>query len=313
MNKRATEPMLSVVISAYNEEKQIEECLKSVEGIADETIVIDNTSSDNTIKIAKKYTSKIFIKPNNQMLNINKNFGFSKAAGLWILSLDADERVSDELAKEIRARVKSGTLVEGYWIPRKNIIFGKWIKNSIWWPDYQLRLFRNGKGKFLAEHVHEMIVIDGQTEKLSEPLIHYNYASVSQYLTKLDKIYTENESDVILKSGKKLMWIDAIRMPASDFLKTFFYQKGYRDGLHGLVLSLLQAFYAEIVFAKTWEKQGFPEYNSSSFVKDVWRELSRAAHECYYWFLSVAIDETQSSVKKVLYKLLRRKVKKHIQ
>ena len=143
---------LSVVISAYNEERMIEDCLKSAR-FADEIILVDNQSTDKTTEIAKRYTNKIFFRTNNPlMLNLNKNFGFTKATGDWILSLDADERVSKELKEEINNIIHQSSAIShqqsGYLIPRKNIIFGKWIQHGLWYPDDQLRLLRKGKGKF---------------------------------------------------------------------------------------------------------------------------------------------------------------------
>src|SRR3989344_5565695 len=162
--------LLSGIVSVFNGENEIEDCLKSL-SFADEIIVVNNSSTDKTEDIARKYTNKIFIRPNNPMLNVNKNFGFTKAKGEWILNLDADERVSPELQKEIKSEIlnprlpKPGTggqakpETNGYWIPRKNIIFGKWIEHTGWYPDHQLRLFKNGKGKFEERHVHEMIKV----------------------------------------------------------------------------------------------------------------------------------------------------------
>ena len=297
---------LSVVISAFNEEKRIARCLESVE-FADEIIFVNNSSTDTTVRIAKKHTKHIFTKENNFMLNVNKNFGFTKATGDWILCLDADERITPELAEEIKSKISvDESIVNGYWIPRKNIIFGKWIQNSIWWPDYQLRLFKKGEGKFPEKHVHEMMHVHGKLEKLENPMIHENYSSISQYLYKLDKIYTENEVKNFLEQGKKITWIDALRFPINDFLKTFFAQKGYKDGLHGLVLSMLQAFYSEVVFAKIWEKQGFKEYNTHSFISDIYAESKEIGKELHYWFLTSLIHEAKSSVKKIIYKVKRK-------
>src|SRR3990167_4652174 len=226
---------ISAVISAYNEEEKIEKCLKSVLW-ADEVIVVDNSSTDKTVEIAKKYTSKIYSQPNDPLLiDLQKNTGFEKTTKDYILSLDADESVSEELRKEIKSLLKGSALKSGYTIPRKNIIFGKWIQHSLWWPDYQLRLFKKGKGRFESASVHESIKVDGEIGQLNEPLIHENYQTISQYLYKMDKIYTEVEASKILNSGKELKWHDAIRYPANDFLKTFFLQEGYKDGLHGLV------------------------------------------------------------------------------
>ncbi|OGH14274.1 MAG: hypothetical protein A2687_01460 [Candidatus Levybacteria bacterium RIFCSPHIGHO2_01_FULL_38_26] len=296
---------ISVVISAYNEEEKIKDCLDSIKNLASEIIFVDNSSSDKTSYIAKRYTNKVFIRKNNLMLNVNKNYGFLRATGDWILSLDADERVTAELGKEIREKIENSNPV-GYWIPRRNIIFGKWIQNSIWWPDYQLRLFRNGKGKFPEKHVHEYLSVDGKTEQLKNPLDHINYTSISQYIYKMDKIYTESEVENILSKGGQLVWIDAVRMPASDFLKTFFAQKGYKDGLHGLVLSILQAFYAEIVFAKVWERQGFRRHNSPAFLEDIYKEFSKITQEFKYWFLSSMMEMAKNPLKKAAYKFKRK-------
>jgi len=198
---------LSVVISAFNEEKKIEDCLKSV-SFADEIIFVDNSSTDQTLKIAKKYTPKIFVRENNPMLNINKNFGFSKAKNDWILSLDADERISPELAKEIQSSIiNHKSSVAGYWIPRKNIIFGKWIEHTGWYPDYQLRLFKKGKGRFEEKHVHEMIKLEGEAGKLESPIIHYNYENISHFLKKT-LLYAENEADQLIEKGYNFSWQD---------------------------------------------------------------------------------------------------------
>jgi len=297
---------LSVVISAFNEEKKIEDCLKSA-SFADEIIFVDNSSSDGTLKIAKKYTPKISTRENNPMLNINKNFGFSKAKNEWILSLDADERITDILKKEIQSIIKNDKKdVNGFWIPRKNIIFGKWIQSEMWWPDYQLRLFKKDRGRFPEKHVHEYLKVDGETAKLQFPLIHQNYSSVDQYLYKMEKIYTESEVAHQLESHVEIKWVDALRYPVADFLKTFFLQKGYRDGLHGLVLSLLQAFYMEVVFVKLWEKRGFKEEVPNNFLKETHKEFRRIKKEFSYWFLTSFIQETKNPIKKINLKILRR-------
>lgn len=298
---------LSVVISAYNEEKNLKDCLESVRQLGDEIILIDNNSTDKTQEIGQAYGAKIYTQPNNLMLNINKNFGFEKASGDWLLNLDADERVTPELRDEIATSVKGqASSVDGYWIPRKNIIFGKWIQHSLWSPDEQLRLFRKGRGKFPEKHIHEALEVNGSTGHLKNPLTHLNYVSVSQFLYKLDKIYTENETDVFLRSGKKLKWTDAITWPLEDFLKTFFAQKGYKDGLHGLVLSLLQAFYAEIVFAKIWEKQGFWEPKEEDFLKKVQGEFAKTKKDLNYWFSESYLEETKNPFKKLLIKIKRK-------
>ncbi len=296
---------ISAVISAFNEEKKIEDCLNSLKNVVDEIIFIDNSSSDKTVQIAKKYTNLVFVVPNDPvMLNKNKNFGFTKATGQWIISLDADERVTPELASEIKNIIKN-TKYNAFEMPRKNIIFGKWIQHSIWWPDYNVRLFRKKFGQFPLKHVHEKLAVDGNIGRLTNPLIHYNYDSISQFIKKLDNTYTESETENFIASGKNINWYDAIRWPLSDFIKTFFFEKGYKDGFHGLVLSELQAFYSLIFFAKVWErKEKFKDLTPEGFLSETEKELARAAKEVMYWIYTTKIES--SSIKKVYYKIRRR-------
>lgn len=283
---------LSVVISAFNEEKKIRDCLESV-SFADEIIFIDNFSTDKTDEISREYTSKVFTCPNNPMLNVNKNFGFTKATGEWILSLDADERVTPELRREIESRImnhESG--INGYWIPRKNIIFGKWIRHTGWYPDYQLRLFKKGKGKFPEIHIHEMVEVRGETANLKGHIEHLNYESILQFLVKLTNIYVPNEAKVLIDNGYKITWQDCLGMSTREFINRFFAQKGYKDGLHGLVLSLLMAFYHLIVFIKIWEKQGFKEQKIK--LDSIAKESKKVQKEFKYWFLTAKIGQTRS-------------------
>lgn len=296
---------VSVVVTAYNEEKKLDGCLSSVKDIAAEIIVVNSSSTDNTVDVAKKYTNKIFTRENFAMLNKNKNFGFTKAESSWILNLDSDERVTEDLSKEI-LKLSENAQVNGYLIPRKNILFGKWMRHSIWWPDYQLRLFRKDKGKFPEQHVHELLGIEGEAEKLENPLMHLNYETVSQFIYKLENIYTESEVDNIIKSGKKVSWQSALTMPAHDFFKTYFLQKGYKDGLHGLVLSLMQAFYMEVVFAKVWERQGFEEKNIT--LSELYTETKKLGKELSYWQITSKLEDSKSPLKKIGLKIKRKLV-----
>lgn len=312
---------ISAVVSAYNEEKNIEICLKSLKWV-DEIIVIDNESMDSTKEIAEKLGALVFSRPNNPMLNINKNFGFTKAEGEWIINLDADEIVTPELKDEIigvinsnmrqttnlpaEAIAKAGDQqqVYGYWIPRQNIIFGKWIKHSLWCPDNQLRLFKKGKGVFPQEHIHEYLKVEGETGTLKNPLMHNNYASVNQYINKINKLYAENEAETRIKKNEKIIWKDALEWPLRDFITTFFSLKGYKDGLHGLSLSILQAFYQEIVFLKIWEKQGFiTEEIKPEDIIIIFKKLQK---ELEYWLISMKINETKNPLEKFILRIKRK-------
>lgn len=294
---------ISVVISTYNRADSLSRTLASVEKLADEIIVVDNESTDKTSEVAKRYHAKVFRRPNNLMLNVNKNFGFSKAAGDWILCLDDDEEVPPQLAKEILSVIdKSGAT--GFWIPRKNIIFGRWIRHGLWWPDQQLRLFKRGEGKYPEKNVHEYVSVSGITETLTVAYVHYNYDSVGQYLNKMQYIYTENEMQKYEAAGYRVSWRDAVRFPLSDFLKVFFAQSGYKDGLHGLVLALLQAFYSFVIFVKLWEKEKFREIDISH--RQVADEFAQSGREISYWMLTANMRETNNPLARWWYRLLRK-------
>jgi len=296
---------LSVVVSAYNEAHTIGRCLSSVP-FADEIIVVDNESLDDTAKIARTFTKNIYRQKNLLMLNTNKNVGFSKATSDWILNLDADEVIPPELSKEILEIIQNNPKENGFWIARKNFSFGKWIQHGLWWPDKQLRLFRRNKGSFPCVHIHEYIEVDGEVTTLRNPYDHYNYESIHQYLAKIDRAST-SEALSLKQSKYELSWFDAFRFPVSDFLKIYFAQHGYRDGLHGLVLALFQAFYSFAVFAKYWEMNGFISRDISS--EEIAVELKHNAKELKYWQLSMGIDESRSTVGTIHKKILRKLIK----
>ncbi|MBI5620106.1 glycosyltransferase family 2 protein [Candidatus Gottesmanbacteria bacterium] len=298
---------ISVVISARNEEGKLNRCLSSV-AWADEVIVVDNESTDESVSIARRHNATVYPRQNNLMLNVNKNFGFEKAQGNWILSLDADEEVTPELVKEIQRQIQNPKSkiqnIVGYWIPRKNIIFGKWMQHGLWWPDKQLRLFKRGKGRFPCVHVHEYLEVDGRTDELREPYIHYNYETISQFIRKMDTIYTESEVQKLMTTNYQLAWYDALRFPVSDFVKVFFAQVGFKDGLHGLVLAMLQGFYSFIVFAKLWERRKFQEQQVS--LESLTEEMNRNVHDIRYWMFTAHMRNSPSMLKKVWWKVFRR-------
>lgn len=309
---------LSVVLSVHNEEKLLEEALQSVRQLADEIIVVNNESTDKTAQISKKYTKNIFVHKNTpNSLNLPKNFGFSKANSDWILSLDADERISPELAKEISHAINNSQLaVSGFWLPRKNKIFGKWLVGGIWWPDYQLRLFKKENGIFPAKHNHEFLTVKGNTVHLNNPLEHHSYTSVIQYVEKFTYVYLENEVNTQISNGKKVQWFDAIRMPSSDFVINFFVRQGYKDGLHGLILALLQAFYMFLVFARIWEKQNHFTYENNQFTVQVTQECKRSMREYMHWYWlskNNFLFRVARKIKRTIRSILNEKFRKNLQ
>ena len=295
---------ISIVTSTHNRAKSLARMLASVKLFADEIIVVDSASTDETSAVAKKFTRKLYRRENNLMLNVNKNFGFLKATGDWILNLDDDEEIPPDLARVIRSLVDTAPSdVAGYWLPRKNIIFGKWIRTGLWWPDRQLRLFRRGAGRFPEKHVHEYLEVAGKTETVSEPFVHYNYDSVAQYLTKMESIYIESELKKYEASGYRVDWKDAIRFPLSDFVKIYFAESGYKDGLHGLVLSMLQAFYSFLIFVKLWERDHFSDIDLP--LSGVTNEMRRAGGEVQYWIQTAHMKESVHPLRRLWYRIRR--------
>jgi len=295
---------ISAVVSVYNEEKNIEKCLRSL-AFVDEIIVVDNTSTDKTVEIARKFTNKIYSQKNDpSKIDIQKNFGFDKATGNWVLSIDADEEVSPKLAGEVKSEVLNPkTGINGYNIPRKNIIFGKWIEHSGWYPDFQLRLFKKGKGRFTKAHVHEPLSLNGEAGYLKNDLTHHNYDSVSQFLQKAINIYVPNEAKKYFDNGYVFSYADAIRFPLKEFLSRFFSRKGYRDGFHGLMLAMLMAFYHFLVFANLWELNKFRDLDEKQTKEFVKNEFAKSKEEISFWFAKEKIDRIKNPLKKIIYKV----------
>lgn len=305
---------ISVAISAFNEEKKIKDCLESIKW-ADEIIFVDNLSSDKTVEIAKVYTKKIYTQKNDPLnLDIQKNLGIEKATGDWILVLDADECVTAELAEEIKkichsragGNLNADSEISGFLIPRKNIIFGKWIQHSGWYPDFQLRLFRRGLGKYEKKHFHEPLSVQGRIEKLNEHLIHNNFETVSQFLYKQLLVYAPNEAEELKRRGYVFDWNGAIRFPMSEFLSRYFAREGYKDGFHGLVLALLMSAYYLAIFVYLWEKKDFVEAGSENIIHGLEEELKKANKELNYWFKTKKIEKESNILKKTGLRLKRK-------
>ena len=294
---------LSVVISAYNEEKRISSCLEASK-FADEIVVVNNSSTDKTEDIAKKYTKNVYRQKNDPLrLDILKNLGFEKATGDWILSLDADEIVSKELAEEIK-EVLINPQKEAYYIPRKNIMFGKWLEhNKGWYPDYQLRLFKKGKGRFVQKHVHEPLEVVGEKGYLINHINHENSQTVEEFVRKHAFTYAPNEAQNILDRGYVFSKFDAIRFPAREFLNWFFAREGYKDGLHGLMLAILMAFYHFMVFAYIWQKKGFVQDDSKNFLGETEEEIKKINKDLAFWFFNEKKKSIKNPIKKNLYKV----------
>jgi glycosyltransferase involved in cell wall biosynthesis len=244
---------LSVVLAVYNEEKNIQDCLESVKDFADEIIIVDGGSTDNTVEIAQKYTAKIIKTDNPPIFHINKQIGVNAAKGEWILQLDADERITGELRKEIINTINSKDSYAGYFIPRKNYFLGKWMEKGGLYPDNVIRLFKNGKGKFPCKNVHEQIEIDGLVASLINPMEHIAFPNFNTYLRKFET-YTNLRKEEIKNKFKKPTPSLSCKFFFCNPLKIFFSRyvrhRGYKDGTPGFVFAVVSAYHEIIAYGK---------------------------------------------------------------
>lgn len=255
---------LSVAIATYNEEENIEKCLHSIASCADEIIIVDGSSKDRTVEIAKKYKAKITITDNPLIFHINKQKAIDACSGDWILQLDADEVITGELKEEIiniinlQPTTNNSQLINGYWIPRKNYFLGRFLMKGGQYPDYTLRLYRRGKGKLPCKSVHEQAEIIGKTAYIQNPLLHFPYANFSEYLERFNR-YTDIFADEYQKSklelGLKSFIAYIFFKPSYWFISTYFRHKGFMDGIPGFIFSFCSSMRFPISYIKYWEKE----------------------------------------------------------
>ncbi len=249
---------LSVVINTLNEAKELPGVVASIKKLADEIVVVDMESTDNTSKVAKKLGAKVFSHKKLSYVEPARNFGVSKATGDWILILDVDEVVPASLAKKIREIIKNPE-ADYYRIPRKNIIFGKWMEHTRWWPDYNIRLFKKDFVVW-SEEIHKVPVTKGRGADLPDTegmaIVHNSYKDIDEYLQKALR-YSKIQAEELTKNGYKFVLSDVIKKPLGEFLSRYFAGEGYKDGLHGLALSLLQAFSELVLYIRVWGSEGY--------------------------------------------------------
>lgn len=260
----------------------MDRALASVVDFADEIVVIDMFSTDDTVKIAKEYKAKVYKHKFINYVEPVRNFAISKATGEWILIMDPDEELGSELRKKLKEiSVKSDA--DYFRLPRKNLVFGKWLKHSRWWPDHNIRFFRKGYVSW-SEIIHGVPTTQGKGLDLPSDekyaVTHYHYESISQYLSRLDR-YTSVQAKNKFGQGIKFHWRDLITKPTNEFLSRYFFGKGYNDGLHGLAISLLQAFSELTLYLKLWEIYKFEDKDLD--VHDVVKTLKETEKDLFYW------------------------------
>jgi len=241
---------ISVIIITKEEEKNIYDCLKSVQW-ADEIIVVDSESDDNTVELAKQFTEKIFLRKWEGYVP-QKRYALSLASNEWVLSLDADERVTPELKDEI-INLSPGEF-SGFRIRRKNFLLKKEITSCGWENDYQLRLMRKDKASFSDRLVHEKFIVDGQADKLKNPMIHYTFSSFSEYFSKINHYSSLKAQELLIKKKRVGGWT-IFSHTVSAFFAFFIVRRGFRDGVYGLIISFLHSVSTMMNYIKLWELQ----------------------------------------------------------
>ena len=240
---------ISAIVITKNEERNIAQCFESISW-ADEIIVVDAESDDKTIEIAKKFTQKVFIKKWEGYAP-QKKYALSLVNHKWIFHIDADERVSPELKDEILNNLEDK---DGFFIRRKNYLFGKEIATCGWGRDYQLRLFRLDKTELIEKKVNEGFKVNGNIGQLKNVITHNTFSSIHNYLKKVNE-YTTLRAEEIYESKNKVTRLTIFTHALSAFLRYYISLKGFKDGMRGLLISFVHSVSNMLTYVKVWEKQ----------------------------------------------------------
>ncbi len=245
---------ISFVTSTYNEENNLAACLESVKDIVDEIIVVDGSSTDNTVKIAKEYGAKVVITTNPPIFLINRQKAIDLATKDWLLNLDADERLTPDLASEIKNELdKKNDEINGYYMPRKNWYLGRYLMKGGVYPDYQLRLYKRGKVHFALKDVHEQAIVEGETGYLHKAINHISDPVFKRYLLRFNR-YTDRMADEFKDAhlGKNpLIFLQHVLIkPIYTFFMTYIRHKGFMDGWQGFVFHFYSSLRYSIAYIK---------------------------------------------------------------
>ena len=248
---------ISVVIITYNEEANLARTLESLQSLVGEgkgeIIILDSGSTDSTVEIARSFGAKVFVEEWKGYA-AQKNSAIAKATGDWILSLDADEEVTAELAREIASLFSSASKPSGVFIPRKNFFLGRWIKHGGFWPDPKLRLFEKNSGRFQETAVHETVQLTGLTQASVAAILHHSYPTLSDYIEHMNRYSSLGAEMAVAKGYRGFSVINIIVRPLLTFVYNYFFRLGFLDGREGLLLHLYHAVYVSWKYAKAWEQ-----------------------------------------------------------
>ena len=245
-------PKVSVTVITKNEAADIGDALASV-AWADEVVVVDAESTDETVAIAKRHTDRVVVRPWRGYID-QKNYAASIATYDWILSLDADERVTPALAGDIRSVMSAEPSQAAFRVPRVTWHLGRWIRSTDWYPDYQTRLYDRRRAKWTGRYVHEAVTADGEIGRLRGELQHYAYRNIAEHLETIDR-YTTYAARQMHEDGRRAGVLQLVGHPPLAFLRNYVAHGGIRDGVPGLIVSALNSYYVFLKFAKLRELQ----------------------------------------------------------
>jgi glycosyltransferase involved in cell wall biosynthesis len=244
--------MISAIILTKNEEKQILDCLNTLEFV-DEVIVVDDNSIDKTTSIAQKWGAKVFTRSMNQDYSAQSNFGAHKAKNNWVLFIDADERVSKDLQQEILQTLKSSQNISGYYLKRKDFIWGKWLTHGEVGTFKSLRLFQKNKGKWIRR-VHPHVDIKGAIGHLKNPILHYPHQNLHKFINSIDRWSTWH-AKANNEEGKIATLFKITFYPIGHFVKNYIFRLGFLDGMQGFVFACLMSAHSYLAWSKLWISQ----------------------------------------------------------
>jgi glycosyltransferase involved in cell wall biosynthesis len=237
---------LSVTVITRNEAADLAAALQSV-AWADEIVVVDSESTDDTVAIARQFTDRVVIRPWGGYV-AQKNYAASLAAHDWVLSVDADERVTTELAREIQTLLSTPPSQAAFRMPRVTRHLGRWVRTTDWYPDYQIRLYNRRSARWTGRHVHEAVTVDGAIGRLRGELQHYAYRDIADHLETIDR-YTTYAARQMHEDGRRAGFIRLAGHPPLAFLRNYVLKRGFQDGTAGLVISAMNAYYVFLKFA----------------------------------------------------------------
>ena len=243
---------ISAVLITHNEAENLPDCLASLQDWVDEIVVVDNHSSDDTVRIAQQHGANVLQTPDWPGFGLQKNRALDLATCDWVLSIDADERVTPELMAEIQSILATEPMLKAYEIPRLSWYCGKFIRHAGWRPDFVLRLFERDSARFSDDLVHERVVPTGNVGQLKHALLHYSYRNFSQVLHKVNA-YSSASAQQAFASGKRSSVAGALGHGAWAFFRTYVLRAGFLDGSHGLALSISNAQTSYYKYLKLWQ------------------------------------------------------------